>query len=96
MQPMTNAEREHMARVAALGCVVCRNLGLGPTPAEVHHPLKNGKRIGYKVTIPLCTLHHRSGVKNEIHVSRHPWRKAFESRYGTEQQLLEQTQRELA
>lgn len=26
-----------MARVAALGCVVCRNLGFGPTPAAVHH-----------------------------------------------------------
>ena len=33
----TIAERAHMGRVAELGCAVCRMLGYGPTPAEVHH-----------------------------------------------------------
>lgn len=89
------SDKKHLGRVAQLGCVVCRNLGLGPTPAEVHHLLKNGKRRGHRKTIPLCTLHHRSGVKDESHVSRHPWRKEFESRYGTEEQLLAQTEAEL-
>ena len=27
----------HMARVAALGCILCRRLGYLGTPAEVHH-----------------------------------------------------------
>ena len=31
----TKAEREHMGSVAALGCIVCRNLGFGASPAEV-------------------------------------------------------------
>lgn len=30
---MSKASR-HMARVASLGCVVCRNLGFGPTPRK--------------------------------------------------------------
>jgi hypothetical protein len=84
-----------MARVAALGCIVCRNLGLGATPAEVHHILKSGKRVNHQTVLPLCTLHHRGGVNNAEHVSRHPWRKEFESRYGTERELLAQTHREL-
>ena len=33
----TAAEQAYMDRVAALGCVVCRLQGLGPTPAQVHH-----------------------------------------------------------
>ncbi|MEN9885446.1 MAG: Recombination enhancement, RecA-dependent nuclease [Pseudomonadota bacterium] len=31
-----------MGRVAALGCIVCRKLGLGATAAEVHHLRGNG------------------------------------------------------
>jgi hypothetical protein len=52
----TKAEKEHMGRVAALSCVVCRNLGLGESPAEVHH-IGNGtmgKRASNHETIPLC------------------------------------------
>lgn len=90
------SDQKHMARVAQLGCVVCRNLGLGPTPAEVHHLLKNGRRISHKKTIPLCRPHHQGGLNNEAIVSRHPWRKEFERRYGTEEQLLAQTEAELA
>lgn len=92
---MTPKEKRHLARVQQLGCVVCRNLGLGPTPAEVHHILKNGRRISHFHTLPLCPMHHRGGVNNNEVVSRHPWRKEFEARYGTEQELLKQTWREL-
>lgn len=85
----------HMERVAALGCVVCRNLGLGPSLAEVHHVLRSGRRQSHKHVIPLCWPHHRGGMNTPELVSRHPWRKEFERRYGTEQQLLEQVNREL-
>ena len=85
----TLAEKQHMERVQALGCIVCRKLGLGQTPAEIHHVLQNGLRENHFKVLPLCPLHHRSGVNNEQHVSRHPWRKAFELRYGTENELLE-------
>jgi hypothetical protein len=42
--------------------------------------------------ICLCPTHHRSGRNSPEYVSRHPWRKAFEQRYGTEQELLQQTE----
>ena len=90
----TKAERDHMGAVAALGCVVCRNLGFGATPSEVHH-IGNGtlgKKASNFETIPLCDAHHRNGGHG---VAVHAGRKTFEARYGTERELLEQTRREL-
>ena len=90
----TKAERDHMGEVAALGCVVCRNLGFGASPAEVHH-ISNGtfgKKVSNFETIGLCPTHHRNGGHG---VAVHAGRKAFEANFGTERELLEQTRREL-
>lgn len=77
-----------MSRVAALGCVVCRKLGLGATPAEVHH-IRTGqgrKRASDYDTIPLCYLHHRG--QDGIHVLG---TKAWVRRFFSELQLLSET-----
>ena len=51
----------HMARVAAVPCVLCIRMGLGNTPAVVHH-LKYGRgaadRASDFLTIALCPEHH--------------------------------------
>jgi hypothetical protein len=57
----TKHEREWMGRVAALGCVVCRLMGFGPTPAQVHHTREGqggAQRAGNYLTLPLCPDHH--------------------------------------
>ncbi|MDR2365851.1 MAG: Ref family protein [Zoogloeaceae bacterium] len=62
-----SAAKRHLSRVAALGCVLCRHLGLGMTPAEIHH-IREGQGMGQRasdfLTIPLCPEHHRgaSGI----------------------------------
>ena len=33
----TKADKQHLSDVASLGCVACRNAGLGPSPSEIHH-----------------------------------------------------------
>lgn len=54
----TGPAQRHKDRVAALGCVVCRRLGLGSTPAELHHVAEgSGLRSDYAVA-PLCPTHH--------------------------------------
>lgn len=87
---MTKDERRHLSDVADLGCVVCRNLGFGDTPAEVHH-IRTGQgmsqRASHYETIPLCPYHHRHGGDDAVHGNR----RRFEERYGTEKKLLEQT-----
>ena len=80
----TKAERAWMDAISQLPCCVC-----GSGPVHVHHILSGGRRIGHLSTIPLCFNCHASGRNDEQVVSRHPWKREFEKRYGTEQQLLE-------
>ena len=88
---MTKAERQHLDRVARLGCCVCIRLGYGESPAEIHHQRKlagMGQRSSHFDVIPLCPLHHRTGGYG---VAIHAGQKEWESRYGTELELLEYT-----
>lgn len=94
MTKPTAAESAYIGRVVAAGCIVCRNLGYGETSAEAHH-IGNGtmgKRASNSEVIALCPSHHRYGGYG---VAVHAGRKAFEARYGTERELLEQARREL-
>ena len=75
-----------------IGCIVCRNTMGVISPPDIHHVHKNSRRIDDFHTIPLCPLHHRSGVKCDEYVSRHPWKKEFEKRYGNEMDLLAEVQ----
>ncbi|MEF3110544.1 Ref family recombination enhancement nuclease [Raoultella sp. WB_B2P2-3] len=92
---MTKAERIYLSRVSALGCIVCRNLCLGDTPAEIHH-IRTGQgtsqRADHYKTIPLCHIHHRTGG---YAVAFHAGRRIWESKFGTEAELLLQVYNEL-
>ena len=83
----TKAEREHMSKVASLGCLVCQR------PANVHHirpiGLGIGNRSSHYETIPLCHDHHQGQFS--IHNSK----QEFEDKYGTEKELLNKTLMEL-
>jgi hypothetical protein len=61
--------KDHMARVAALPCVLC-----GYWPVEVHHCI-SGRYSQHKApdthTIPLCFNHHRGA--EGIHTSKAAW-----------------------
>lgn len=76
--------KQHMAKVAALGCILCKHLDLGESPACLHHPKTGGKRASDWDVIPLCHYHHQG--KDGVHGL---WRKRFEKFYGmTELDLL--------
>ena len=93
---MTKAEREYLDAIVQLGCCVCVREGRGATPGEPHHLLDGGRRIGHLFAICLCPTHHRSGIRNQQAVSRHPHRIVFEARYGTELELLQWTREMVA
>ena len=79
-------------RIVQLGCILCRHLGLGETPAECHHIRRMGMKRSNAEEIPLCPEHHRgnSGVHGM-------GRKAFSRHYGvTEEDLLAQTEELIA
>ncbi|WP_279050188.1 hypothetical protein [Cedecea davisae] len=92
---MKSSEREHLANVAALGCIVCRNLNYGETPAEIH-PTRNGQGIALRasnpISIPLCHVPHRTGGHG---IAVHTGKQAWERNFSTEVELLDQVNVEL-
>ena len=89
---MTKSERAYLSKAAELGCAVCRMLGYGMTPAEIHHQRTGtgaGKRARNDRVVPLCPEHHIGNTG--LHGMG---RKAFERHYGiTELELIEQTRK---
>ena len=85
---MTRAERVWIDAILQLGCIVCMRERLGQSPAEVHHMLRGGRRLGHMHSIPLCYQHHRSGRDDAEVTSRDHNQRRFEARYGAENALL--------
>ena len=77
-------QKKHYDKVARLGCLLCRYLNLGETPAEIHHIRRYGGKRNLAPVIGLCPEHHRGNTG--VHGLG---RKGFEKRYGiTEEDLL--------
>jgi hypothetical protein len=82
----TSEEKRHLAKVAAMGCIVCSSCyGNEDTPAQAHHcRSRHGwGRSGHLMTIPLCPEHHtgKTGVHNM-------GRDEFETMHGASEFLL--------
>jgi hypothetical protein len=94
---MPDSDRVHLTRVQELGCIVCRMVLNIYSPAEIHHVLDGGRRLGHQSVLPLCPSHHRGGSDGTVDqcVSRHPYKKRFEDKYGTEAELLERVKERL-
>ena len=85
---MTKLEEQWVDAIVQIRCIVCYMRGFPGTPAEVHHILDGGRRIGHLDTLPLCSPgHHRNG-DGRHKISRHPNKARFEEAYGTEESLL--------
>lgn len=83
----TKAEKQHLAKVAELGCIICKS------PAEIHHlrmGMGMGQRNDYKHAIGLCHVHHRTGGYG---IAIHAGQKEFEKNFGSEEALLHQVER---
>lgn len=91
----TAAERRHLGRLAALGCIACLREGLGETPAEIHHPRSlagMSQKASHFDALPLCPPHHRTGGHGiAIHAGQRTW----EAKFGTEVELLADVRRRL-
>jgi len=79
----TAKEKRHMGRVAALGCLICKQ------PANVHH-IRTERIKNHFLTIPLCREHHQGDFS--IHMDK----RQFENIYGSELYLLAQTIEQLS
>lgn len=90
------SDRARLDRLCEMGCIVCRNLGAGYVAAEIHH-MRSGMGVSMRNddrhTIALCAKHHRNGGYGEAY---HSGASVWQARFGTEQQLLEQSDMLLA
>ena len=79
----TKNEKDYMARVSRLGCILCSTtLGYEDSPAVIHHIRRAGKRTTSPI-IPLCVRHHTG--EHGVHTLG---RKAFERKFGTTEEAL--------
>lgn len=77
---MSASSKRHLGRVAALGCILCReHFGVEGTPAEIHHLREEqgaAQRGSDWLAIPLCPSCHRGA--SGLHGLG---RRGFERRY---------------
>lgn len=81
---MTQAEQRHLDLVGRLGCCICRRLGYGEVPGEIHHVAEgSGLRSNFSIA-SLCAEHHRgeSGFHQRGPEFLKQFRVPGESEYG--------------
>ena len=80
-----------------LGCIACGHNGVWHVPCDIHHITEGHDRLGDEYTIPLCAFHHRGIAENVWDKLRGPSlarsKRDFVNEYGTERELLAETNR---
>lgn len=82
---MTPAEY-HMDRVAQCGCIVCRRLGHGWVPGQVHHVAEGSSVRSDFATACLCVPHHTGAAG--FHKMKGRFLKRFRVPWEKEEGLL--------
>lgn len=86
----TKAEKTHLSKVAAFGCLCCAIDGRGWQPANIHH-IREGYGIGQRAphteTLPLCEGHHQ-GLLDTTKLAFHRRPAEWRARYGQERELV--------
>jgi hypothetical protein len=91
---MTKTEKEHYAKLARLGCILCKQLGVREvedSPTEMHHVRRFGGKRRLAPVIPLCATHHRLGDSSVHQLGS----KGFSAYWGLTQEDLVDKVREL-
>ena len=85
---MKKRYKERFDKLRQIGCIAC-----GRNNPVIHHIRKNtglSLRPSHDDTIPLCPIHHNMGNQS-VHLNK----KLFESLFGTELELLKETNMEI-
>lgn len=86
---MTNEEKAYQNAVAELGCIACMLDGRLNNYVSIHHVDGRTKPGAHMKILALCFPHHQGGTKFEPSV--HPWKRAFEKKYGSQETLMQMT-----
>lgn len=83
-----SAEEEKLHdRIAALGCVACRQDGVFNTYVSIHHVHGRTRPDAHKHVLPLCHPHHQGDdTALAVHQNKTQW----EARYGKQDDLVKE------
>jgi hypothetical protein len=84
----TVVEKDWIERCVRFGCVACWLDGNQPRPTAYHHIVDGGRRLGHLFGFGLCDPGHHQGGRPLGLISRHPFKGQFESKYGSEFNML--------
>ena len=88
----TKAEKAHWDKVAQLGCIACLADGYRNPLVSIHHINGRTKKGAHIQVLALCAGHHQDGTGNDKNMlAIHPFKRRFETKYGTQQELLIKT-----
>lgn len=90
------AEKRFHAALASLGCIACRLDGRHNPIVSIHHIDGRTRPGAHLRVLPLCAGHHQDGTGIPGLIAVHPWKRRFEDRYGSQDQLLERCHELLA
>lgn len=86
--PNAEEKRLHDRLALEVGCIACRLDGRINTHVSIHHIDGRTKPDAHKLVLPLCAGHHQDGTGAPGLIAVHPWKKRFETMYGTQRELL--------
>ena len=100
----TKAHRRRAIMLKEMGCILCREQGMGWRLPDIHHLLDGGRRMGHDYTIPLDPWYHEGhppegmnpreakalfGPSMKLH------KREFVERFGSELDILERVDEQL-
>lgn len=84
-------EKELWNAIAELGCIACRKDGRFNPYVSIHHVDGRTKPGAHKKVLALCAGHHQDGTSGLDLIAVHPYKARFEAKYGTQEELMEET-----
>lgn len=95
MSNPTKAEKKLWDAIAQLGCIACLKDGWRNPQVSIHHTDGRTKPGAHKKVLGLCAGHHQDGTGIPGLIAVHPWKARFEAKYGTQEELIQETMRML-
>lgn len=84
---VTAQQRRFWDRLASIGCIACRKMGIHTPHVSIHHVIGRTKPHAHWAVLPLCGPHHQDmGVQGVFPV--HPYKARFEEAYGNQGDLM--------
>ncbi|NHB90234.1 Ref family recombination enhancement nuclease [Photorhabdus tasmaniensis] len=91
---MAKSEKQWLSDVTLLGCICCRNMGLGVTLAKIHHVRvvqDMAQRAAHFSILLLYPRYHQAFYPKSFHVAPKTW----QAIHGMATELLPQVKREV-